>query len=152
MLSARLVKMIEDNAEQLTNGLIIDLKRNPRTSGYHHLSDAEIHQRVYNVYHDLGRWLGGDAESLVEAHYSNLGKRRAMESVPLSQVLYALIRTKAHLFEYVRRSGLFDSAVDLYQHQEFRRLVDIFFDKAIYYTARAYETEQALHYSPAMAG
>lgn len=144
--------MIEEHADQLTNGLIVDLKRNPRTSDYHRLSDAEIYQRVYNVYHDLGRWLGGDAENVVEAHYSNLGKRRAMESVPLSQVLYALIRTKAHLFEYVRRTGLLDSAVDLYRHEEFRRSVDIFFDKAIYYTARSYETEQALHSVPAMAG
>jgi hypothetical protein len=144
--------MIEDHAEQLTSGLIVDLKRNPRTAGYHDLTDAEIHDRVYNVYHDLGSWLSGDSEKLVEAHYTNLGTHRAKESVPLSQVLYALIRTKAHLFEYVRREGLFDSVVDLYQHQEFRRLVDIFFDKAIYYTARAYETEQARHSVPAMAG
>jgi hypothetical protein len=35
MLSGRLVKMIEDHAEQLTKGLIDELKQNPKTSEYH---------------------------------------------------------------------------------------------------------------------
>ncbi len=152
MLSERLVRMVEDHAEQLTSGLIADLKRNPRTAGYHKLADAEIHLRVFNVYHDLGEWLGKEAENLVDAHYSQLGKRRAVEAVPLSQVLYALIQTKAHLFDYIRRAGLFDSAMDLYQLQEFRRLVDNFFDKAVYYTARAYEREVSLHPAAQLAG
>ena len=145
MLSGRLVHMVENHAEQLTNGLIADLKQNPRTSDYHRLSDDEIHRRVFHVYHDLGEWLGTERQSLVEAHYTSLGKLRADESVPLSQVLYALIKTKTHAIEYVRRVGLFDSAVDLYQLQEFRRLVDNFFDMAVYYTALSYERETAAH-------
>lgn len=152
MLSRRLVTMVEDHAEQLTDGLIAELKHNPRTTEYHKLPDAEIHHRVFSVYHDLGEWLGTEAESLVEAHYSELGKNRAAENVPLSQVLYALIKTKTHIFDYVRRAGLFDSAMDLYQLQEFRRLVNNFFDKANYYTARAYEDEMALHLAAQVAG
>jgi hypothetical protein len=133
--------MVEDHAEQLTSGLIADLKHNPRTTGYYKFTDAELHDRVFHVYHDLGEWLGSKSEGLVEAHYSNLGKRRAIENVPLSQVLYALIRTKSQLLDYIRRAGLIDSVVDLYQAQEFRRLVDNFFDKAVYYTARGYERQ-----------
>ena len=152
MLSKRLVKMVEDHAEPLTRGLIVDLKQNPRTSEYHKLSDAEIHRRVYAVYHNLGEWLGSETEDLVEAHYSSLGKRRALESVPLSQVLYALIQTKAHLFDYVRTAGVIDSAMELYQLQELRRLVDNFFDKAVYYTACAYEREATLRASTHIAG
>jgi len=136
--------MVEDHAEQLTTGLIADLKQNPRTPEYRKFSDEELYRRVFSVYHDLGNWLGSEAANQVETHYSALGRRRAEESVPLSEVIYALIRTKTRLFEYVRRAGLFDSVVDLYQLQEFRRLVDSFFDQAIYYTARAYERELAL--------
>lgn len=152
MLSGRLVRLVEDHAEQLTSDLIADLKQNPHTAEYHKLADAEIHRRVFKVYHDLGEWLGKETEALVEAHYSELGKQRAAEGVPLSQVIYALIRTKTHLFDYVRRVGLFDSAVDLYQLQEFRRLVDNFFDRAIYYTACAHEREMAVHPSAQLAG
>ena len=149
MLSGRLVQMVEDHAEQLTESLIIDLKQNARTPEYHKLTDAEIHERVFKVYRDLGEWLGSEGEIQVESHYSRLGKMRADEGVPLSQVLYALIRTKKHLFAYIRRAGLFDSAMDLYQLQQFRRLVDDFFDKAIYYTARSYEHEQASNWAAA---
>ena len=38
MLTIRLVQMIEDHAEDLTQGLIKDLQGNPRTPHYHHLS------------------------------------------------------------------------------------------------------------------
>jgi hypothetical protein len=34
---------------------------------------------------------------------------------------------------------LVDSAVELYQEQELHRVLDHFFDKAIFYTVRAYE-------------
>lgn len=151
MLSGRLVRMIEDHADQLTEGLIVDLKQNSRTPTYHKFDHADMYERIYKVYHDLGEWLSREAESQVETHYSNLGKRRADEGVPLSEVVYALIRTKTHLFAYTRRAGLFDSAMDLYQLQEFRRLVDHFFDDAVYYTARAYELEAASSHTPAVA-
>jgi hypothetical protein len=151
MLSERLVQLVENHAEELTMGLIADLKQNPRTMEYHRLPDDEIRRRVFDVYHDLGEWLGTERQSLVETHYTSLGKRRADESVPLSQVIYALIKTKTHVIEYVRRAGLFDSAVDLYQLQEFRRLLDNFFDMAIYYTALSYERETASHPAPQLA-
>ncbi len=153
MLSTLLIEKIEDNAEQLTRNLVIDLKENPFTSEYHKLSPEEIRGRVYDVYHNLGEWLGSEAEGAVEARYSSLGKQRAIDAVPLSQVLYALIRTKKHLLEGIPTTGLFDSALGLYQLQEVRRLVHNFFDRAVYYTARAYERQAALHCaSPVLAG
>jgi hypothetical protein len=36
-----------------------------------------------------------------------------------------------------------DSAVELHQERELTRLVGSFFDKAIYYTVRAYEHQRA---------
>ena len=43
-------------------------------------------------------------------------------------------------------TGLMDSAVELHQERELRRLVANFFDKAIYYTVKAYEHEAALNH------
>jgi hypothetical protein len=141
MLSARLVRLIEDHAEELTHGVVEDLQKNPRTSEYHRLSRQEIHRRVYEVYHFLGRWLGEKSEDVIESLYTELGKTRSAEGVPLSEVIYALILTKYHLQDYIRSSGLIDSALGLYQLQELHRLVDSFFDRAIYYTTRGYERE-----------
>jgi len=41
--------------------------------------------------------------------------------------------------DYIQAAGLVDSAVELYQEQELHRVLDHFFDKAIFYTVRAYE-------------
>ena len=139
MLSIRLVHMIEDHAEELTRGLIKDLQANPRTPHYHHLTYEELHYRTYSVYHNLGHWLTGGSEAPVEANYTDLAKRRFAEGVPLHEIVISLITTKNHLRDYVRSTGLMDSAVELHQERELHRLVDRFFDEAIYYTVRAYE-------------
>lgn len=139
MFSTKLVAMIEDHAEQLTAGLIGELQRHPRTSGYHQFSGSELHDRAYDVYRNLGRWLTRGSEREIEARYADLGLRRCREHIPLSQVLFALILTKDHLLDYVRTSGLSDSALDLYQELELIRVVTQFFDRAIYHTVEGYE-------------
>jgi hypothetical protein len=139
MISTRLVAMIEDHAEPLTAGLVNDLRQHPRTSGYHRLAPLEVHNRAYDVYHNLGKWTTRGSESEIEATYSELGRRRYREGIPLSQVIFALVLTKNHLLEYVRTSGLSDSALDLYQELELLRMVSQFFDKAIYHAAQGFE-------------
>jgi len=139
MLSDRLVRMIEHHAEELTRALVDDLQSNPRTASYHRLSREAIHDRTYHVYKDLGLWLNSKAEEDVEASYTELGKERAAEGIPISQVVFALTLTKYHLRDYIRAAGLVDSAVELHQEQELHHVLGQFFDKAIYYTIRAYE-------------
>jgi hypothetical protein len=139
MLSTRLVRLIEDHAEELTRGVLDDLQHNARTLSYHKLSREELHHRVYTVYRNLGDWLGHVAEEGIEAAYCELGQTRQAEGIPLSEVIYALLLTKYHLREHIRSRGLVDSAVELYQEQELQRLVGRFFDRAIYHTVRGYE-------------
>ena len=144
MLSDRLVRMIEDHAEELTHALVQNLQSNSRTASYHQLSRETIHHRAYHVYKNLGSWLNSKVEEDIKANYTELGTRREAEGVPLSEVVYALILTKYHLRDYIGGAGLVDSAVDLYQEQELHRQLGQFFDKAIYYTVRAYERGAAL--------
>ncbi len=151
MLSARLVRTIEDHADQITRGVVDNLQSNPRTSAYHKLSHEELHHRAFAVYRNLGEWLGHKTDEAIEATYSELGHKRRAEGVPLSEVIYALILTKYHLRDYIRSAGLVDSAVELYQEQELHRLVGNFFDKAIYYTAQGYERASASQRVPSAA-
>ena len=139
MISAKLVAMIEDHADQLTAGLVGYLQRHPRTSAYHTFARSELHTRAYDVYRNLGTWIAGKSETEIESAYVDLGTRRFQESIPLSHVIFALVLTKDHLLNYVKMSGLSDSALDLYQELELIRVVGQFFDKAIYYTVHGYE-------------
>ena len=144
MLSVRLMQMIEDHAEELTGELIKDLRSNPRTPHYHHLTFEELHYRTYSVYRNVGHWVSERNEESIAANYADLAIRRYAEGVPLEEVVFALILTKNHLYSYIQTTGLMDSAVELHQERELRRLIGNFFDKAIYYTVRAYEREAAL--------
>ena len=139
MLSARLVRRIEEHAEELTRELLDDLARNPRTAGYHALPRAELHRRAHDVYRNLGRWLGQETEETIQRTYEELGRTRRVEGIPLHHVVYALVLTKHHLRDDIRSSGLVDSAVELYQEEDLHIRVGRFFDKAIYFTVKGYE-------------
>jgi hypothetical protein len=139
MLSARLVRLIEDHAEPLAREVVKDLTANPRTTAYHALARDDLYRRVYDVYHNLGRWVGGNDDSAIERSYGELGRLRRREGIALSQVAYALILTKDHLLTFIRTKGFAGSAVELYQEEELTHLVDRFFDKALYNTLLGYE-------------
>lgn len=138
-LSGRLVRIVEEYAQTLTEGAIHKLQASPRTSSYHGLSHRELYERVYEVYHNLGRWLWEESSSAIEAWYNKLGEERCKEGVPIAEVLWALILTKDHLIDFLDGSCFADSAVELYQQQEFDRLIGHFFDRAICYAAEGYE-------------
>lgn len=135
--------MVEDHAEQITHALLSDLQSNARTPTYNGLSRDELQRRVMEVYRNLGHWLAHESDSVIEKAYTELGKIRFADDVPLSEVVYALILTKSHLRDYIRTSALLDSAVELYQEKELQELITQFFDKAIYYTVQAYMQEAA---------
>ena len=139
MLSDRIVQIIQDHAEELTRGVLDGLAKNPRTAAYHKLPRTELHNRAYDVYHNLGRWITEKTEGPVSSTYVALGKTRHAEGIPLHEVVQALILTKQHLVSYVRSSLAVDSALELHQEEELNLLVGRFFDNAIYFAVKGYE-------------
>lgn len=138
-LSDRLISTIEGNAEELTEGTVKKLQSSPRTETYHKLPHHDLYNRCYEIYHNLGLWLWEKSDQAIQARYNELGEKRFAEGIPLEQVSWALVLTKKRLLEYLGGCGLGDSAMELYQQQEFVRLIGHFFDRALCYTAEGYE-------------
>jgi hypothetical protein len=148
-LSDRLIKTIEANAEGLAQGTVKELQTSSRTESYHQLAHHDLYNRCYGIYHNLGLWLWEKSDYAIQAQYNELGERRCEEGIPVGQILWALVLTKEHLLEYLAGCGLVDSAMDLYQEQEFVRLIAHFFDRALCYTAQGYERRACLkHQQP----
>jgi hypothetical protein len=139
MLSARLVRMVEEHAEELTQGLLKHVQEHPRLAAYRHVSADEVRRRTNEVYSHLGRWLTNRSEEAIADTFGGWGRRRHADGVPASELVLALQMTKRHLEKYILGSGLGSSAVELYQEEELHVLVDHFFDKAIYWVVRGYE-------------
>jgi hypothetical protein len=138
-LSDRLIRTIETNAEELTEGTVKKLQSSARTEAYHKLPHNDLYNRCYEIYHNLGLWLWEKSDQAIQARYNELGVKRFAEGIPLEQVSWALVLTKERLLEYLGGCGLGDSAMELYQQQEFVRLIGHFFDRALCYTAEGYE-------------
>jgi hypothetical protein len=141
MLTARLVKMIEKHADQLTKKVVRELETNPRTPSYHTLNPKDNYERVFNVVSHLGDWLDSNSETATEYAYRALGQKRFQEGVPIAELVSALMLTKQTLRNYIKTEGWVDSAVHLYQQIELYDMISHFFDRAIYFAVLGYERE-----------
>jgi hypothetical protein len=144
-LSDRLIRIIEIDAEALARRAVKKLQSSTRTSAYHELPYNELYSRTYEVYRNLGHWMWDKSEEAVQVWCGELGKMRREERIPLSEVLWALILTKRNLLDYLGTCASADSALELYQQEEFDRVVSHFFDRAVCYTAEGYEANASVH-------
>jgi hypothetical protein len=152
MIAAKLIELIEIHASQLTRDVARDLAANPRTRGFRAVAPGDLEQRVFQIFHDLGNWIGDPGGSRVQAEFEEWGRRRFREAIPLSDVVYAIIVIKHHLRRYIHEHGLVDAAfprmegdyvlpMHLHSLQELNTRVGEFFDEALYHLARGHEAE-----------
>ena len=72
-----------------------------------------------------------------------IGARRARQRVPLSEVVQAIVLTKENLWEFLKSEAVMDRAVEIMGELELLQMLEMFFDRAIYYAAVGYEEEAA---------
>src|ERR1700739_4435476 len=123
VLGWRLVRLIETHSDQLARGLLERIENTERCRDYiRRVPAEELKQRVYEIYHNLGQWLMKKTERDVEVRYIAIGERRAAQGVSLSELMFAIIATKEHLWEYVAKEALADRPVELFQEVELFQL------------------------------
>ncbi len=149
MLAKRLVNMVEEHAEQLTDAVVLALRTDSRTPAYHRLGRQEEHARVFAVIHNLGRWLDTESDTDTERDYRRLGGMRFSQRVPLAEVICALTLTKQIIRHFIEVEGWMDSALDLRQQLEVHALISRFFERAIYFTVLGYEVASRVEAKPA---
>jgi len=143
MIAARLVRLIEANSEALASSLMQRLKTHRELADLSKVPAEELRQRVFEVYRNLSEWISSRSVADIERRYRAIGARRAMQGVPLSQVVYAILLVKEHLWEFLEQEGLVDRHVELFQEMELLHLVSRFFGRAVFYTALGYEQARA---------
>jgi len=139
--SDRLVKLIETEAKELADEAVAILRQHPQTPSYHAYAAEELYDRAFNLYRNLGTWISrkSEREDLVK-YYTALGLQRRQEGFPLSEVLHALNLMRRVLWKKVNEEGMIDTVPDFIQAMELNHQVLLFFDRAILYTAKGYET------------
>jgi hypothetical protein len=143
MIALRLVRLIEDHSEQLADGLVHKLKFCDRTPDLIRVPTPELHDRCHEVYQHLSDWLVSKPEHDIETLYRRIGARRAEQGVSLPTVTWALVLTKQHLWEFLEREGVLRTTIDVFGELELLRLLDQFFDRALYHVTEGY-TERSM--------
>jgi hypothetical protein len=150
VIAAKLVELIEIHARELTSDVARDLTTNGRTRGFGAVRRQDLEPRIFQILNHLGNWIGDPRSETVQIEFTDWGRRRFDEGIPLSELVYAVIVLKQHLRRYISDNGLVDASfprvendyvlpLHLHSLQELNIQVGRFFDEALYYLARGYE-------------
>ena len=150
MLANRLIQLIENHSESLTQEALHDVLTNQNTISFRKVPWVELKPRIASLYQNLGKWIGCPNEDEIRQEYEDWGRTRFRQGIPFSEIVSVLILTKKHLRKFIREHGLVDFSgdrvtpyelvpVELYAIQELNYLVGDFFDKALYHLVRGYE-------------
>ncbi|MGA2004402.1 MAG: hypothetical protein ABSG70_13540 [Terriglobales bacterium] len=157
MIALRLVRLIESHSEQLTESLLDKLERSSRAADLRKVPPSEIQQRAREIYRNLSDWLLTKTEEDIQRVYTPLGRRRAEQGVDLSAMCWALMMTEENLWDFLEIEGMRERPLEILGSFELLRLLDMFFDQAIYFATVGYEsylkkkhTEEALHLAHAV--
>ena len=142
MFSYRLVRLIETHADDLARGLEERVQTNSQVSHFRTIPAHELKERVYEIYRHLGEWLLGKNELDIEQRYREIGARRARQKVPLSEVIQAIVLTKENLWEFLKSEAVVDRAVEIMGELELLQMLEMFFDRAIYFASVGYEEQR----------
>ena len=144
MIALRLVHLIESHSDELAAGLMRKFQNSPRTRQLHKVHVDELRDRSYEIYRNLSEWLLRTKQSEIERRYVEIGARRAAQEIPLTDVCWAIILTKEHLWEFLDEQGFLKSMLEIFGEMELLRLLDQFFDRALCFAAEGYEQARAL--------
>jgi hypothetical protein len=139
MIALRLVRLIENHSEELAEGLTRRLLSSDRTRELRKVPAHELQQRCNEIYRNLSDWLLTKTDHDIELVYRTLGTRRAHQGVPLAALTWAILLTKEHLWGFLESEGVHGGLHNIFGELELLRLLDQFFDRAVYYATEGYE-------------
>lgn len=140
LLSDALVALVRDHADEVTGAWQQDVRSNATTRTYATIDAGQLYERGYTAISQFGRWLrGSEADVEVEAFYLALGRERRQQGFALHEVLSSLTLLRKHVWLFSRTEGVWQSPMDVYRVMELNRRIAVFFDKALYHTARGFE-------------
>ena len=139
MLAYRFVRLIETHSEGLAKALRKKIETCPKLADYHNVPAEELAKTVSEVYRHLGEWLIGKTEADIESRYVGIGRKRALQGVPASQVSWTICLVKENLWDYLKQESVIERPAEIFGELEMLEMLDQFFDRAIFYATLGHE-------------
>jgi ADP-ribose pyrophosphatase YjhB (NUDIX family) len=143
MLSDALVTLVEERADEICDRWLEAIRTNPTTQSYRRVDLTEVRKAAHGALSQFCAWLlGKGRDEEPEAFYAEVGWRRARQGVGLWEVISALTLLRKEIWAFAREHQVLASPMDVYRVMELSRRIVLFFDKALYHTARGYLAAQ----------
>jgi hypothetical protein len=139
LLGLKLVRLIERHSAELAQGLTKRILESERTCDFRKIPPEKLQLAAAEVYRNLGEWLTQKTEDDIEKRFRAIATRRAADLVGLHQFVWALIISRDHLWQFLRREAFADNAVELFGELELQQMLNHFFDRAVYYGILGYD-------------
>jgi hypothetical protein len=139
MIALGLVRVIERHSDELAAEVIAKLATSSRTADLGKVPVEELRRGIQEILRHFGEWLLTKTGHDIEKRYFEIGGRRASQGVALSDLCWAIVLTKGHLWEFLQRQGFMRGPVEIYGEMELLRLLDQFFDRALCFATEGYE-------------
>jgi hypothetical protein len=138
---ARLIRIIETSADELTHKWLGDVQRSAKTTTYRKFNEKDLYKRGFLVLSHLGKWIAEEADrEESRIFWIQLGRERQKEGFAISEIIMAISLLRRNLWQKIETEGLMDTAYDFFQAMQLHNRVTHFFDRAVYYTACGYES------------
>ena len=139
MLSDSLTGFVSEHADFVARLWLADVRSSHTSAGYRGLDADQLLAECASGLKLLGRWLEGEStEEQTKTFYRDLGARRRSQGVQLHEMLSAIMLLKKQIWSYALSQGLWERPVEMYRIMELQSRFAVFFDKAMYYSARGY--------------
>jgi hypothetical protein len=140
MRALKLVQHMKANAGRMSEALIQKIRTSDRCRDLLVKVSVEEHkQYALDIYVDLTAWLATETESSIEKRYVALGMRRAEQSVPFSELFWAVCIANEYLWEYMQQECLLEEPVEFWGGVQLLRSLNQFFDRALYFASIGYQ-------------
>lgn len=139
MLSDALVALVEENVDEICDRWLEVIRHNRTTPSYSRFDLTELRRVAQEALSQFCAWLlqkGQEVEA--DAFYAEVGGRRASQGIGLWEVISALTLLRTEIWAFARERQVLASPMDVYRILELSRRIVLFFDKALFHTARGY--------------
>jgi hypothetical protein len=149
MISAKLIQLIEEHSEAITDRVLRDFRHDLRLPHLSRLPESDLRDRCQEILHRLGHWLAESDQTEIRGHFETIGRMRAKEKIPLEEVVAGFQVLKARMLDNIRDQGLALTSVEVYAEEELEHQIGAFFDSVVYHTVKGYQAASELAHAMA---
>lgn len=146
MMYYNLMETLRKNEYFLTRDLVGEIRELPETSHYravdqNHLYDW-VHQVIYHTYKRHSAWLSNDtSKGTISIIYSELGKQRRRDGLPLQDVIQALFLIKKRIYQCITERMALETNYTTKETTELFMNLDLFYDRVAQAIIAGYQDE-----------